>query len=52
VVSCCEFGIKPSGSIKCWETIECPNNWGANGATRFSEKSGSGKGSIQPREYN
>jgi hypothetical protein len=18
-----------SGSIKCWETIECPNNWGA-----------------------
>jgi hypothetical protein len=21
-------GIKPSGSIKCWETIECPNNWG------------------------
>jgi hypothetical protein len=22
----CEFGIEPSGSIKCWETIECPNN--------------------------
>jgi hypothetical protein len=22
----CEFGIKPSGSIKCWETIKCPNN--------------------------
>jgi hypothetical protein len=24
--SSCEFGIEPSGSIKCWETIECPNN--------------------------
>jgi hypothetical protein len=24
--SFCEFGIEPSGSIKCWETIECPNN--------------------------
>jgi hypothetical protein len=23
----CEFGIERSGSIKCWETIECPNNW-------------------------
>jgi hypothetical protein len=22
----CEFGIEPSGSIKCWETIKCPNN--------------------------
>jgi hypothetical protein len=22
----CEFGNEPSGSIKCWETIECPNN--------------------------
>jgi hypothetical protein len=22
----CEFGIKPSGSINCWETIQCPNN--------------------------
>jgi hypothetical protein len=20
------FGIEPSGSINCWETIECPNN--------------------------
>jgi hypothetical protein len=26
VESSCEFGIEPSGSIKCWETIECPNN--------------------------
>jgi hypothetical protein len=26
--SSCEFGIEPSGSIKCWETIACPNNWG------------------------
>jgi hypothetical protein len=24
-----EFGIEPSGSIKCWETIEWPNNWWA-----------------------
>jgi hypothetical protein len=21
-----EFGIEPSGSIHCWETIKCPNN--------------------------
>jgi hypothetical protein len=28
VESSCEFGIEPSGSIKCWEAIECPNNWG------------------------
>jgi hypothetical protein len=26
VESYCEFGIEPSGSIKCWEIIECPNN--------------------------
>jgi hypothetical protein len=26
VESSCEFGIEPSGSIKCWETIECANN--------------------------
>jgi hypothetical protein len=26
VVNSCEFGIEPSDSIKCWETIECPNN--------------------------
>jgi hypothetical protein len=25
--SSCEFGIEPLDSIKCWETIECPNNW-------------------------
>jgi hypothetical protein len=24
VESCCEFGVEPSGSIKCWETIEWP----------------------------
>jgi hypothetical protein len=29
VESSCEFGIEPSGSIKCSETIECPNNWGS-----------------------
>jgi hypothetical protein len=22
----CEFGIEPSGSMKWWETIECPDN--------------------------
>jgi hypothetical protein len=22
----CKFGIEPSGAIKCWETIEWPNN--------------------------
>jgi hypothetical protein len=22
----CEFGIEPWVSIKCWESIECPNN--------------------------
>jgi hypothetical protein len=27
VESSCEFGIEPSGSIKGWETIECPNIW-------------------------
>jgi hypothetical protein len=26
VESSCEFGIEPSGSINCWEAIECPNN--------------------------
>jgi hypothetical protein len=26
VESSCEFGIEPLGFIKCWETIECPNN--------------------------
>jgi hypothetical protein len=24
VESSCEFGIQPSGSMKCWETIEWP----------------------------
>jgi hypothetical protein len=23
VENSCKFGIEPSGSIKCWETIEC-----------------------------
>jgi hypothetical protein len=23
VESSCEFGIEPSGSIRCWENIEC-----------------------------
>jgi hypothetical protein len=25
VESCCEFGIEPTGSMKCWETIEWPS---------------------------
>jgi hypothetical protein len=29
VESSCEVGIEPSCSIKCSETIECPNNWGS-----------------------
>jgi hypothetical protein len=24
----CEFGIEPSGSMKCWKTIECPKTGG------------------------
>jgi hypothetical protein len=24
--SSCEFGIEPSVSINCWESIECPKN--------------------------
>jgi hypothetical protein len=27
-VSSCEFGIELSGSIKCWKTIDWPNNFG------------------------
>jgi hypothetical protein len=27
VESSCEFGIEPSRSIKCWETIKYPNIW-------------------------
>jgi hypothetical protein len=25
--SSCECGNECSGSIKCWETVEWPNNW-------------------------
>jgi hypothetical protein len=28
VGNCFEFGIEPLGSIRCWETIEFPNNFG------------------------
>jgi hypothetical protein len=28
VESSCEYGNEHSGSIKCWETTECPNNLG------------------------
>jgi hypothetical protein len=27
VESSCEFGNEPSGSIKCWENVECPKNY-------------------------
>jgi hypothetical protein len=27
VNSSCEFGIEPSGSIKCWKSIEWLHNW-------------------------
>jgi hypothetical protein len=23
---CCEYGIEPSGSIKCWKVLECLHN--------------------------
>jgi hypothetical protein len=26
VESSCKFGVEPSGSIKCWETIEWPKS--------------------------
>jgi hypothetical protein len=26
--SSCEFGIEPTGSMKCWETIEWPKSIG------------------------
>jgi hypothetical protein len=29
VQSSCEFSIEPSASMKCWQTIECPNNEGS-----------------------
>jgi hypothetical protein len=29
VESSCEFGIERSGSIKYWESVECPNNYGS-----------------------
>jgi hypothetical protein len=33
VESSCEHGNEPSGSIKCWETIECLHNlWLSSGA--------------------
>jgi hypothetical protein len=27
VESSCGFGIEPTGSMKCWETIEWPIEW-------------------------
>jgi hypothetical protein len=35
VESSCEFGIEPSGPIKCWETIEYPNNWNLSSSAQF-----------------
>jgi hypothetical protein len=39
VESPCEFGIEPLGSMKCWETIKCPNNWGLSSGAHFNRVS-------------
>jgi hypothetical protein len=31
----CEFGIEPSGSVKYWETIKCPNNRGLSSGAQL-----------------
>jgi hypothetical protein len=35
VDSSCEFGIEPSGSINCWESIECPNKGGLSSGAQL-----------------
>jgi hypothetical protein len=35
VESSCEFGIEPSGSMKCWETIEWPNICGLSDSAQL-----------------
>jgi hypothetical protein len=35
VESSCEFGIEPSGSMKCWETIEWPTSSGLSGSAQL-----------------
>jgi hypothetical protein len=31
----CEFGIELSDSIKFWETIESPRNWGLSSSAQL-----------------
>jgi hypothetical protein len=35
VESCCEFGIGPTGSMKCWETIEWPSISGLSSSAQL-----------------
>jgi hypothetical protein len=35
VESSCEFGIEPSGSMKCWETIEWPTSSGLSSSAQI-----------------
>jgi hypothetical protein len=35
VESSCEFGIEPSGSMKCWETIEWPISGGLSSSAQL-----------------
>jgi hypothetical protein len=42
VESSCEFGTEPSGSIKFWKTIECPNNCGSLSSIELVSWLGSG----------
>jgi hypothetical protein len=35
VESCCEFGIEPTGSMKCWETIEWPKSSGLSNSVKL-----------------
>jgi hypothetical protein len=35
VESACEFGIEPSGSMKCWETIEWLTSSGLTSSARL-----------------
>jgi hypothetical protein len=35
VESSCEFGIEPSGYMKCWETIECLTSSGLSSSAQL-----------------
>jgi hypothetical protein len=36
VESSCEFGIEPTGSMKCWETIEWPSISGLSSSVQLN----------------